>query len=278
MNDSQFSKITDDIYIKYCKDQTPYVMQEVHYHDCYEIIFFLSNNISYFVKDNIYNIQKNDLVFIAPFDLHRVIDAGCTIYERIVINFRKEYFDEALIDSGILNFYNLNRNKVSIINEKIRNLFYEISNEENTVDQFSTLRTKLLMTDLLILLNREVKNSTIQLDFDANINNQKVLSIISYINEHYMEDISLTLLSKYFYCSPYYLGHLFKNTTGFTIIEYLNKRRISAAQQLLMNNKYNISSISEMVGFNNPTSFSRTFKSIIGVSPMEYKRQYKYVK
>ena len=84
---SIFDDIKENIHITQSLDQTPHhVMEDVHYHDCYEIIFFLSDNISYFVKDEIYPIVKYDLIFIPPFTIHKVTQTDGKYYERIVIN------------------------------------------------------------------------------------------------------------------------------------------------------------------------------------------------
>ncbi|AGK99403.1 AraC family transcriptional regulator [Clostridium pasteurianum] len=270
---SEFLEINENVYISRSKDQSPFTMHHVHYHDCYEIIFFLSGNVSYFIKDKIYPIQKYDLIFISPFDLHRVTNTGGKYYERIVINFKEKFFNKAYIKNSILKFFNSNINKIPITNNDVRNIFNSLCYEKKINDVFSDIRINLLVEELLIILNREVRHNTFRQD--NNIKDEKVLSIISYINDNYMNDITLSLLSDKFYISQSHLVHLFKNIAGFTIMDYLNKKRISAAQQMLSNNNYNIRSVGELVGYNNLTSFSRTFKAISGVSPMQYKKQHK---
>jgi YesN/AraC family two-component response regulator len=268
-----YSKIADPIYITHSKSESPYEMPEVHYHDCFELIFFLSDNITYFIKDKLYNIKKYDLLFIKPFDLHRVTETGKKYYERIIINISKELVDSMNICTETTNFFAYVSNKISITNNDLKNIFYMLPKEKKLNDEFSSRRLYLLINDLFLLLGREVKNCKLQAD--NNISDKKVLSVISYINDNYMNYITLSSLADEFYISPYYLGHLFKNVTGFTIIEYLNKKRISMAQQLLATGEHSVSTAGEMVGYNNLTSFSRTFKAISGMSPMQYKKQHK---
>lgn len=262
--------INDNIYINRSKSQSPYPMPEMHYHDCYEIIYFLAGDVSYFVNDEIYPMRKYDLIFIPPFAIHRVIDNGDKFYERIVLNFKEKLFANTPFDRKILEFFSSEVKRISITNHDIRNIFNSICYEQKVKDDFSDRRIILLLEELLILLNRESKQNKLQPD--SNIKDEKVLSIISYINENYMNNITLPLLSDKFYISQSYLVHLFKDRTGFTIMEYLNKKRISISQQMLSTNNYNISTVGELVGYNNLTSFSRTFKEIVGVSPMQYKK------
>jgi YesN/AraC family two-component response regulator len=225
------------------------------------------------VNNEIYPIRKYDLIFIPPFALHRVMDTGDKFYERIVLNFKEKLFSSAPIDSKILDFFSSDINKISIATHDIRSIFNSICYEQKVKDNFSDQRIMLLLEELLILLNRESKQSKLQANHT--IKDEKILSIISYINENYMNNITLPLLSDKFYISQSYLVHLFKDRTGFTIMEYLNKKRISTAQQMLSTNDYNISTVGELVGYNNLTSFSRTFKEIAGMPPMQYKKYHK---
>jgi len=269
-----FTEVKENIDITQSRDQTPYTMPEVHYHDCYEIIFFLSGHISYFIKDEMYTIAKYDLIFIPPFDLHKLTHTYGKYYERIVVNFKKTIFSDTFINSGVLNFFMSNIHKVSITDNDIKNIFTSLSYEKKINDIFSDMRIKLLLEELLILLNRETKQNTSKPEGD--IKDEKALSIISYINENYMENITIQLLSSKFYISKSYLVHLFKYKTGFTIMEYLNKKRISVAQQMLSTKEYNIRDVGGLVGYNNLTSFSRTFKQIAGISPMQYKKHHRF--
>lgn len=268
--DTVYSEINDNITINHSKDHSPFQMNNGHYHNCYEIIYFLSGDVTYFVKDNIYSINKYDLIFTAPYDIHKVANTGSSYYERVVINFRDNIFDSSFMKSGILDFFKGNTNKMSSKEGSIRGIFESIFMEENVKDKYSSLKITLLIQELLIELSRNVSKYSIETN---NIKDSKVLSIVAYINQNYTDDISLSLLSEIFYLSPYYLSHLFKSNTGFTLMEYLHKVRISKAEQLLASGKFNVSSVGEMVGYNNLTSFSRMFKAVSGISPANYKKQ-----
>lgn len=92
-----------------------------------------------------------------------------------------------------------------------------------------------------------------------------------YIDAHYAEDISMDRLGQLFYVSPYHLAHLFKQNTGYTIKQYILRRRIGEAQSLLYDTKDSIASIAAAVGFDDPAYFSRLFAKYVGMPPSEYR-------
>ena len=112
------------------------------------------------------------------------------------------------------------------------------------------------------------------------ITNPIITEMLLYIGKNYMKNIQLSDLAKKFYVTPSYVSSLFKRTTNENFIEFLNLFRIEIAKKLMSENigKYKIWEISHMVGFNNVTYFNRVFRTITGVTPMEFIRKYDYIK
>ncbi|PEE73423.1 hypothetical protein COM81_28730 [Priestia megaterium] len=103
---------------------------------------------------------------------------------------------------------------------------------------------------------------------------EKVSEIVRYINNHYMDLLTLHSLSKQFHISPYYLSRIYKKGTGFSFVEYLNQVRINEAQKLLKTTSLSVTSIAEKVGYENPTHFGRVFKKVTGISPLKYRKTF----
>ena len=93
----------------------------------------------------------------------------------------------------------------------------------------------------------------------------------AYIDAHYSEDLSIDRLGKIFYVSPYHLAHLFKEHTGYTIKQYILRRRIGEAQTRLYGTADSIQAIAAAVGFEDPAYFSRLFSKFVGMPPSEYR-------
>lgn len=112
---------------------------------------------------------------------------------------------------------------------------------------------------------------------DAQLGDQKIdafiLAVTRWLDEHYMEEINLPKLGNKFHVSHYYLGHLFKQQTGYSPIQYVTQLKIGEAQKQLMNSDLPIGKIAEMLGFNDTSHFNTMFKKYIGISPSKF-RQY----
>ncbi|HEX7712721.1 MAG TPA: response regulator [Bacillota bacterium] len=93
-----------------------------------------------------------------------------------------------------------------------------------------------------------------------------------FIENNYQDpELNLALVAENVYVSSCYLSHLFKESTGSTVIEYLNKIRIRAAKKLLKETQLKIYEIAEQVGFNDYHYFGIVFKKQTGLAPLEYR-------
>lgn len=94
----------------------------------------------------------------------------------------------------------------------------------------------------------------------------------SFIEERYMEDISLeSVAQKYFY-NPSYFSNLFKSYMGLGFSEYLLKVRIQNAKKLLKATEASMAEVAGRVGFKDPAYFNRVFKKEVGISPLKYRQ------
>lgn len=98
-----------------------------------------------------------------------------------------------------------------------------------------------------------------------------VRSALEYIKVHYAEKLTLTELAEKTYVSQWYLSKLLNRVTGESFCDLLNRTRIEKAKVLLEDPSLKIHEISEMLGFNDVTHFSRLFKKAMKVSPIEYR-------
>jgi YesN/AraC family two-component response regulator len=101
-----------------------------------------------------------------------------------------------------------------------------------------------------------------------------IMPVKRYIDEHYSEKITLDFLSEIFYINKYYLTRLFKKQLGCTIVSYLLQVRITHAKQMLKFTDMSMEYISEECGFSDTNYFSRAFKKVEGVSPMQFRKMW----
>ncbi|WP_165920989.1 response regulator transcription factor [Muricomes intestini] len=93
-----------------------------------------------------------------------------------------------------------------------------------------------------------------------------------YMEEHYMDSITLEEIAKHVGLNETYLSTIFKKQMGRSLIDFLTYTRVQRAKEMLINRGKSINEISEEVGFNDAKYFTKRFKKIMGVSPNEYRK------
>ena len=99
-----------------------------------------------------------------------------------------------------------------------------------------------------------------------------VKDICSYIDENLGNELTRDEIAGRFFLSKDYISHIFKDTMGVSLIDYINKEKIRVAKHLLKTTGLPIGIVSSKVGYSNFAYFSRVFKKYEGVSPNEYRR------
>ncbi len=94
--------------------------------------------------------------------------------------------------------------------------------------------------------------------------------ILSYLEEHYSDTISLSDAAAKAGFSDCYFSRYFKSLTGTNFNHYLNLLRIAHATDMLYENKDRITYIASACGFSNTRTFNRVFRSCTGMSPTDY--------
>lgn len=102
-------------------------------------------------------------------------------------------------------------------------------------------------------------------------NNYIIKNAIKFMYEHYVLKLSLVDVADQCFISNWHLSKLLNQYTGKGFFEIINRIRIDKAKELLKTTSYKIQDISEKIGFQDVTHFSRIFKNYEGVSPKEFR-------
>lgn len=94
----------------------------------------------------------------------------------------------------------------------------------------------------------------------------------AYIDKYYMQNLNIDKMAEIIGYSNSYFSRLFKKTEGVGFSIYLQKVRIEKSKELILNKDKSLYDISEEVGFDNYSYYSKIFKDIEGISPREYKK------
>lgn len=96
--------------------------------------------------------------------------------------------------------------------------------------------------------------------------------VIRFVGENYKGvNLNISMIAENLDITPAYLSKLFKEQTGFVLLNFINNLRLEKAKELMKSKKYNISDVASEVGFYNSNTFIRIFKKYEGITPGKYK-------
>jgi len=96
---------------------------------------------------------------------------------------------------------------------------------------------------------------------------------IEYINEHYMEGLSLAVVAEHVNLSAAYFSSLFTQTMDCNFVDYLNRVRVDHACIYLLDPSLKAYEVANIVGFKDEKYFSRIFKKVTGFTPSQFKNE-----
>lgn len=97
--------------------------------------------------------------------------------------------------------------------------------------------------------------------------------IRAYVDDHYTESLTLSLLAERFHVSTSYLSRSFKKKTNQNLVSYITELRMAAARDLLLKNKCSVADVAFQVGYDDYSYFSNVFRRHFGVSPRDFQRK-----
>ncbi len=244
-----------------------------HYHDFNKLILFIRGNVTYSIEGKNYKLDPYDIVLVNSGEIHRPIIHDDSAYERIIIyispDFINAYKEENYDLSHCFRKAREEHSNVLRIESFHKSKLYQVSCElEQSFsdnDYASELYRKLLFLEFMICLNRAVITNHINY-LETSISNEKIIQILDYINQHLNEDITVDSIAKAFYLSRYYLMHLFKEETSYTIGTYISDKRLLLAKSLIENGN-TVTEACYACGFKNYSTFSRAYKKAYNKAP-----------
>lgn len=249
--------------------------QSDHYHTYYELFFLVSGKCRFLLKDTVYHLEKGDLVFICPGELHHSVYHNTTC-EIVMIYFNKEDVAWDLLSrwvptQPISDIHSFMGSIPVLYQEEYFSLLNKMLSESTGIDEYSHafmgcyLQEALLMLMRYSVMNEEEPQLLNSRDAD-------ILLATKYIYKNYNKPLSLEDVSAQAALSPTYFSKKFKQITGMGFKEYLNFVRLKHAQTALLTTSNTITDIALENGFNDSNYFKDLFKKVYGKSPREYRK------
>ena len=99
-----------------------------------------------------------------------------------------------------------------------------------------------------------------------------VYVVKGYLEEHFNEIITRNKIEKLVHLNRDYINREFKNSTGYTLMEYIQYYRIQMAKKYLRESDVSVADVGIAVGYDSPAYFAKIFKKRTGMTPVEYRQ------
>lgn len=249
---------------------------EYHYHEFDKIVIFLSGTASYIMEGRSYFLEPWDVLLVSHHLIHKpVIDPNAP-YERVVI-----YLDPGFIrshsgqDGDLAACFRLARQRQFALMRpdegQRRHLQALLSALEQALGDkgfAGDLLARTCFLQLLIHLNRTMVADRTDLDRHASRYDPKIERILSYINDHLGDDLSVDTLAGQVYTSKYHFMRRFKELTGCSVHQYITQKRLLAAAGLLRKG-VSAQTACTRCGFQDYSAFQRAFRRQFDMTPRD---------
>ena len=162
--------------------------------------------------------------------------------------------------------------RTNIYNPKLRELILSVKSECENKEPCYEAIVFARLTEILTLLLRHY-NLTENKNVKSLCHIDNISSAITYINEHYNENITLNDITKAAHMHKTSFIANFKAIYNMTTWDYINIKRIEDSLTLLKSTDITILDIATKCGFNSTANFNKIFKKTTGITPSEYRKK-----
>lgn len=213
----------------------------------YDFTFVLDGHMTYIVNNKKYVVSKNDAIFLPPGTL-RARESNSIPIRFVSFNFYAK--------PGVsLPFRKYMPKCITPLIKKIVSTFPQ---SHLSPSFHSKEKCAIILNHILYELMDAQKLDS---------KNEHIRKIITYIDEHVCEKINLSDVSNFVNLSKEYTSALFKKEMGITLIDYINKEKLSIAKELILGSEMPLTDVAAYVGFEDYNYFSHIFKKHFTTTP-----------
>lgn len=250
----------------------------IYWVDSIQILFALQGSIEVGIESGTYLLNEGEIEVINPNEVCSVKSDdpdNLVLMLNVDPNFFEKYYEDAKD-----TFFYTNASKDNVEDERyyilaryISILFYETLSKMN--DYEDKIEENLLEMMYHLLNNFHYLFYEEESLREDEVGLERYHRIIKYLNNNYMNKVSLQNIADEEFLSTQYLSFKIKDTFGYGFNEFLNKIRVEESIKLLLDSDKNLTEISEEVGFSHPRYYNKHFKLLYNITPNQYRQEYK---
>lgn len=257
---------------------------EIHRHAELEISCVAKGRGTYQVGEGCYSMRQGDVFLLSPADAHGIRLTKEEGLDNLVIHFSPSFlwspgqsdldynFLLVFFERGPHFSHRLDRSNPAT--GRVYSLMLEILDEMERQDLYYELIVKNKLQQVLTEIMRGFDYIDRQ-KAGAPVSQQGIEqldAVMQFIDQHWNEDIKLETLARIVRVSPVYFSVLFKRFNGLSPMEYVIRRRVFRAGELLRDTDLPLSDVAYECGFHNSANFYKAFKRITGQTPLAYRK------
>lgn len=255
----------------------------LHKHNAFELNFVENSaGARRIVGDNIEELGDYDLALIGCNLEHVWEQNECkseSIHE-ITIQMPPDLFSDGWMNRRVMQpmkeMFENAQVGIAFGMKAIMTVYDRLNSLTNSEPSFHAMQTMLdILYDLATSGDYHCLSSSHYSHTEVPVASRRIQKIKDFIDNHFQEEIRMETLSGMVNMTPNALSRFFKQRTNRSISNYINEVRIGQATLLLVDSAMTVVEISYKCGFNSISNFNRTFKSVKGVTPTEFRESYK---
>ena len=251
----------------------------IHWHDAVEIIMPLKNEYKITVGETEYFLPENDVLIVPPGELHSmpaipgrrlIFQCDNSVLSDVTV---LEPVTRVMVSPIVINS-SLNKD----LHKLAQKTMLDIQSLYTSNSELSDVKIYLKVIELFMAISEiQLQQQKVIMDCDdekLGEYNEKFGTVLKYIDNNYMYDITLDQLADVAGYSKYHFSRIFKQYNSMSYLQYINARRTKAAETLLLDPEIPITEVAMRSGFKSLTTFNRIFKDIKHCTPTDFKKLY----
>jgi len=265
----------DDSSVRVWYSDVPW-QYELHDHSAVEILLTLEGSVTYTVDDIVYQVRKGEVLIIPP-DMQHALSMG-EESSRYLFLFEPEGILSMRDIKTLTPYFHrpFHLRDGSEAHVRIRELLLKLKDVyEKRELMWNTVCYSYLLRVYAILGQRYLNGVRNRIPDGGRIVESEVITAsMTYINNHYKQDLSLEDVAEFAGFSRYYFSRSFKKQTGYSFKDYLCEKRLQVATDLLIRTDKSMKDVAAESGFGSVATFNRVFREKKGCTPTQFRAIY----
>ena len=247
-------------------------------HDFWELVYADQGDVTVFADDKSFVLEQGNVIFHKPNEWHNVRANGVDAANITIITFASPSKAMSFFENKILSVGQKQKELLSKIVSEYTNAFKTPLNDPYTTHLerrsdaavASEQLIKLFLCEFLILFLRNDPSGRQRTVRSIHSSDATLNLLINYMEQNITKTVTLKELMEYSGTNRTAIENIFRENLGRGAVEYFLILKIELAKKYLREDNYNITQISEILGYSSIHYFSRQFKKITGMTPTEY--------